>query len=53
MSTNIRIAKANDIPEIVLLFTEFMQFLINCNSDYRESKDGEIAFGQFIKRKIE
>jgi len=35
MNTSIRKARIDDMPDIVLVWTEFMQFLINCNPDYR------------------
>jgi len=53
MNTSIRIARNDDIQDIVLIWSEFMQFLINCNPDYRQNKDGESAFGLLIKRTID
>jgi N-acetylglutamate synthase-like GNAT family acetyltransferase len=53
MNTSIRKARIDDIPDIVLVWTEFMQFLINCNPDYRRNRDGESAFGQLLKRTID
>jgi len=53
MNTSIRIARNDDIQDIVLIWSEIMQFLVNCNPDYRQNKDGESAFGLLIKRTID
>ena len=53
MDISIRNARVDDINDIVSIWTEFMHFLINCNSDYRQTMDGEIAFCQFIHKIID
>ena len=55
MKTNISVRKAtsSDLPEIINLWKELMDFHSNLDSFYTRSKDGHVKFLEWIQKELE